>query len=233
VSAQVRALRCKWQQRGNDVFCCRASQTEAAFKPASCLQAILKCSGFKFGVVRKIDAQDTVRGKTSFQKLQPFAITGHSASWGSCAPGKKVIDDEIKTRPPVPRNKSNSILTMNFRSRLIDSKVCSCHFDMNGLLLYGGELCSCKQCLQLQHRGAGTKPEDQNPRGLRPGMKIQAKPQQIPYAAGDEAAGIELTVKDAVGIQTDARPGTPDLIVPALMAVGPQNGYRLSPLSEL
>jgi len=64
-------------------------------------------------------------------------------------------------------------------------------------------------------------------------MKIQAKPQQVPYAAGDDTARIELAMKDTVGIQTDARPGTPDLVVPALMAVRPQNSYRLSPLSEL
>ena len=194
---------------------------------------MLKRRGFKFGVVRKIDAQDTVRGKTSFQKLQPFAVAGHSASWGSCASGKKIIDNQVKTRAPVPCNKSNGVLTMDFRPRLIDSKVCPCHLDMDRVLLDGGEPCIRKQCLHLQHCSAGPKPQYQNTRGLRPGMKIQAKPQQVPYAAGDDTARIELAMKDTVGIQTDARPGTPDLVVPALMAVEPQNGYRLSPLSEL
>ena len=194
---------------------------------------MLKRRGFKFGVVRKIDAQDTMRGKTSFQKLQPFAVAGHSASWGSCASGKKIIDNQVKTRAPVPCNKSNGVLTMDFRPRLIDSKVRPCHLDMNGVLLDGGEPCIRKQCLHLQHCSAGPKPQYQNTRGLRPGMKIQAKPQQVPYAAGDDTARIELAMKDTVGIQTDARPGTPDLVVPALMAVRPQNSYRLSPLSEL
>ena len=184
-------------------------------------------------MVRKIDAQDAVWGKTSFQKLEPFTVTGHSTSWGSCASGKKIIDNQVKSRTPVPRNKSNGILRIDFRPRLIDSKVGPCHFDMNGVLLDGGEPCIRKQCLQLQHCGASAKSQYQNTRGLRVRMKIQAKPQQVPYAAGDDAAGIELAMKDAVGIQTDARPGTPDLIVPTLMAVGPQNSYRLSPLSEL
>ena len=192
-----------------------------------------KRRGFKFGVVRKIDAQDTMRGKTSFQKPQPFALTGHSAFGDSCASGKKIIDNQVKTRAPVPFNKSNGVLTMDFRPRLVDSKVRPCHLDMNRVLLDGGEPCVRKQCLHLQHCSAGPKAQHKDTSGFRPGMKIQAKPQQVPYAAGDDTARIELAMKDTVGIQTDARPGTPDLVVPALMAVGPQNSYRLSPLSEL
>ena len=60
VGTQIRALRFKWQQCGDHIFCCGASQAKATFKTVWGLQAIHQRRTSEFRVICKVDAQNTV-----------------------------------------------------------------------------------------------------------------------------------------------------------------------------
>ena len=84
-------------------------------------------------------------------------IAGQRASWDPRTPDKKIVDHKIESRPPVARDKRDSILAMDLGSGLIDTEMGSCHFDVDRVLFDGGEPGTWKQCLQLQRDGARAK----------------------------------------------------------------------------
>jgi len=60
--------------------------------------------------------------------------------------------------------------------------------------------------------------------------KINAQPQQVPYASCDKAAGIDLAMQNPIAIQTSSRSGAADLVDTVVMPEASKNGDADTPL---